>query len=248
MNAPILRVFISSTSEDLESYRAAARDIVLEQQWLPDMMEYGTASPEPTIDDCQAKVRQAHAMLLVIAFRRGWVPSVAHGGDGLRSIVAWTLTVNGVGFVAGSVVAFDGAALSTTFVSSTRLIATGNAPVAKPSVRVVVGTPDGELSPPAFVDVTAPQPVAVTISPASATVRIKQTRQFTATVQNTANTSVIWKVNGVTGGNGTVGTISTSGVYRAPNNVPNPAVVTVSATSAADPTKSATASVTVTRH
>jgi hypothetical protein len=30
--------------------------------------------------------------------------------------------------------------------------------------------------------------------------------------------------------------------------VPNPAVVTVSATSNADPTKSATASVTVTRH
>jgi len=94
----------------------------------------------------------------------------------------------------------------------------------------------------------APPAVAITISPTSATVRVKQTKQFTATVQNTANTSVTWKVNGIVGGNGTVGTISTSRVYRAPNSAPNPAVVSVSATSNADPTKSATASVTITRH
>jgi hypothetical protein len=77
---------------------------------------------------------------------------------------------------------------------------------------------------------------------------VRQNKQFTATVQNTANTSVTWKVNGIVGGNSTVGTISASGVYRAPNSVPNPAVVTVSATSNADPTKSATASVTISRH
>ena len=41
----------------------------------------------------------------------------------------FTLTVNGVGFVAGSMVSFDGAALATTFVSSTQLNANGNAPV-----------------------------------------------------------------------------------------------------------------------
>jgi hypothetical protein len=160
----------------------------------------------------------------------------------------FTLTVNGVGFVAGSVVAFDGVALATTFVSSTTLTATGNAPSPKSSVPVVVNTPDGEVSNTAFVNVTAPPPVAITISPTSASVRVRQNKQFTATVQNTANTSVTWKVNGIVGGNSTVGTISTSGVYRAPNSVPNPAVVTVSATSNAGPTKSATASVTVTRH
>jgi len=90
-------------------------------------------------------------------------------------------------------------------------------------------------------------PVSVTISPASASVRVNRTHQFTATVQNATNNSVVWKVNGMTGGNATVGTISTSGLYRAPSSVPSPAVVTVSATSAADPSKSAAASVTVTR-
>ena len=98
------------------------------------------------------------------------------------------------------------------------------------------------------MSVTAATPVSVSISPASASVRAKQTRQFTATVQNTTNKTVTWKVNGIAGGNGTVGTISASGLYRAPNSVPNPAVVTVSATSAADTSKSASAPVTITRH
>jgi len=91
-------------------------------------------------------------------------------------------------------------------------------------------------------------PVSVTISPTTASVRIKRNKQFVATVQNTSNTSVTWKVNGITGGNNTVGTIDSGGTYHAPNSVPSPATVTVSATSLADPTKSASASVTITRN
>jgi hypothetical protein len=159
----------------------------------------------------------------------------------------FTLTVNGVGFTPGSVVSFDGAAVPTTVNSSTRLTATGNAPAAKPSVPVVVNTTDGEVSNTVFVSVTAQNPVTVTISPASASLRVNRTRQFSASVQNSSNTSVTWKVNGVTGGNSTVGTISASGLYRAPGSVPNPATVTVSATAVADPTKTANASVTIRR-
>ena len=160
---------------------------------------------------------------------------------------SFTLTVNGAGFSAGSLVSFDGALLATTFVSTAQLTATGSAPAAKPSVPVVVHAPDGEKSDTFYVAVTAPQAVTITISPTSATVRVNRTRQFTATVQNASNKAVIWKVKGVTGGNSAVGTISTSGLYRAPASVPNPAVVTVSATAAADQTKAASASVTVSR-
>ena len=176
------------------------------------------------------------------------MPSIASVSPSPVAAGDFTLTVNGAGFIAGSIVSFDGAALATTFVSSTKLTATGNAPAAKPSVPVAVNTPDGEVSNTVYVNVTAPPPVSITISPTSATVRVKQTKQFTATVQNTSNTSVIWKVNGIVGGNATVGTISSSGAYRAPNAVPSPAIVTVSATSAADQTKSARASVTIVRH
>jgi hypothetical protein len=78
-------------------------------------------------------------------------------------------------------------------------------------------------------------------------VRTGNTKQFTAAVTNTSNTAVMWKVNGITGGNATVGTISASGLYKAPNVVPNPAIVSVSATAAADTTRTASASVTVTK-
>src|SRR5262249_25998759 len=159
----------------------------------------------------------------------------------------FTITVTGAGFTIGSVVSFDGGVLSTTFVSTTQLSATGNAPAPKNSVPVVVATPDGEASNTAYVNVVAPPPVSVTISPTSATVRVNRTRQFTAAVTNTANQSVTWKVNGTVGGNAAVGTISSSGLYRAPGTVPASATVAVSATAAADPTKTATASVTISR-
>jgi hypothetical protein len=92
-----------------------------------------------------------------------------------------------------------------------------------------------------------PPPVRVTISPTRATVRITKTKQFTAIVQNTAKTAVTWRVSGVPGGSATVGIISASGLYKAPSTVPAPATVTVTATSVVDPTKSASAAVTIAR-
>jgi hypothetical protein len=92
-----------------------------------------------------------------------------------------------------------------------------------------------------------PQPVSVTISPTSITVRINKTRQFTATVHNTANVAVSWRVNSIVGGNATVGTISTAGLYKAPTVVPSPATVTVTATSVVAPPKAASAVVTIVR-
>ncbi len=84
------------------------------------------------------------------------------------------------------------------------------------------------------------------MTPAAASVQTGGTQTFTATVTNTANRAVIWQVNGVAGGNTSVGTISTTGVYTAPATVPSPAIVTVTAVSVADPTRSGSAQVTVT--
>jgi hypothetical protein len=97
----------------------------------------------------------------------------------------------------------------------------------------------------AQVTLTVPQPVTVSVSPLSASLAAGATRQFTATVQNTSNTSVTWRVNGITGGSSSVGTISTSGSYRAPATVTSQTVVTVTAVSQADTTKSASAQVTL---
>lgn len=88
------------------------------------------------------------------------------------------------------------------------------------------------------VTITPPPQIVVLISPTNQTVNINATLQFTATVQNTSDTAVIWQVNGVTGGNSTAGTISTGGLFTAPAEVPTPATVTVTAVSHADPTRS----------
>ena len=97
-----------------------------------------------------------------------------------------------------------------------------------------------------FTVSSSPPPVAVSISPTSASVTTGGTQQFTATLQNTSNTAVTWQVNGVTEGNTTTGTISSSGLYAGPGTVPNPATVTVTAISQADPSKSASAQMTIT--
>jgi hypothetical protein len=73
----------------------------------------------------------------------------------------------------------------------------------------------------------------VSTSPPITEVYTNTTQQFIATVTGTTNTAVTWQVNGVTGGNATVGTINTSGLYTGPANVPSPATVTVEAVSQA---------------
>src|SRR5579862_597432 len=74
----------------------------------------------------------------------------------------------------------------------------------------------------------------VSVSPATANVQEGSTQQFTASVINTTQPAVNWQVNGVTGGNASVGTISTTGLYTAPPVIPSPASVTVTAVLQAD--------------
>jgi hypothetical protein len=160
---------------------------------------------------------------------------------------AFTLTVSGVGFVSGARVTFNGVNQTTAFVSSTALTVTGTASTPASGVQVMVVLPDGTASNAVSLDIVAPPPVSIAISPTTASIRVRQSVQFTSTVRGTSNTSVVWKVNGIVGGSSAVGTISTSGTYKAPASVPNPATVTVSATAVADATKTATAAVTVTK-
>ncbi len=106
---------------------------------------------------------------------------------------------------------------------------------------VVAGCGGGGASAP-----PPPQAITVTVTPTSQSVLLGVTQQFTATVTGTANMGVAWSVNGVSGGNATVGTISSSGLYTAPGDLPSPARVTVTATSQADTSRHADSSITVT--
>ena len=85
---------------------------------------------------------------------------------------------------------------------------------------------------------TVNPPVSVSVTPATATLYSGQTVQLTATVANTSNTAVTWSIapEGV-------GTLSASGLYTAPATITAAQTLTVTASSQADPTKSAPATI-----
>src|SRR5437763_12762817 len=90
--------------------------------------------------------------------------------------------------------------------------------------------------------------ISVSVSPPSATLAPGGSQQFTATVSGTTNTAVTWSAGNVQGGNTSVGTISSAGVYTAPTTVPNPSAVNILAVSVADSTKSASATANIQVH
>jgi hypothetical protein len=94
---------------------------------------------------------------------------------------------------------------------------------------------DSTVSASTTVSVTTTPVVAVTLSPPAASVVINGTQQFTATVTGSSNTAVTWTASG--------GSISSGGLYTAPGAAGS---VTVTASSVADNTKLASATVTVT--
>jgi hypothetical protein len=87
--------------------------------------------------------------------------------------------------------------------------------------------------------ITPPPPVTVTVNPGLATLFANEAgnswaasvnqQQFAATVNAANNQSVTWTVAGGSAN----GTIDASGLYTPPANIPNPATVTINATSSA---------------
>jgi uncharacterized protein (DUF1800 family) len=172
------------------------------------------------------------------------------------TVGAFSLRLTGANFTDGVVAKFGGVPLATTRISSTELQATGAASKLQSGTRVAVLVEQTGLgatvSEKVWITVGAgappppPPPITVVVSPAAANVATGMTQAFAATVAGTSNTGVSWSVNGIGGGNATLGTISSAGVYTAPSAVPAPATVTVRATSAASASSTGQASVTIT--
>jgi hypothetical protein len=176
------------------------------------------------------------------------IPAVTSVSPGTIPVGSFKLTVKGRGLVRGAQVLFAGAPLPTTFNSSTQLTATGVATQAQlGSIQISVQNPDpGSATSTASFSVQVNKPaVQISVNPPNATLRAMDTQQFTATIQGTSNSVTRWSVNGVVGGNATVGSISAAGVYTAPATPPSPNLVKVTTTSAADPSVSATVPVTL---
>jgi protein dithiol oxidoreductase (disulfide-forming) len=175
-------------------------------------------------------VSPASAIVLAGGGTRQFTAAVVNAGA--NTDVTWT--VNGI--------AGGNATIGT--ISSAGLY-TAPAKIPTPASVSITAVPAADPTRPGSAMVTI-ENLKVTVTPASAQVATGATQAFAAAVTNTSNTAVTWNVNGIAGGNPTIGTISTAGLYSAPAQVPSPAMVTVSAVSVADTAHSGTAQVTVT--
>jgi Chitobiase/beta-hexosaminidase C-terminal domain/Glycosyl hydrolases family 16 len=105
----------------------------------------------------------------------------------------------------------------------------------------------GNLSSPvtsgSYVISLTPPPIVVTVTPATASIATAATQQFAASVTGASNTAVTWAVSGAGCSSTSCGTISSSGLYTAPAAVSTSDTVAITAISVADPTKYASATV-----
>jgi hypothetical protein len=84
--------------------------------------------------------------------------------------------------------------------------------------------------------------LSLSISPAGTLLAPGGSQQFSANIQGVATTGVTWSVDGTAGGNTSVGTISASGLYTAPNAIGEH---TVSVSSVTFPSAVATSNLTI---
>jgi uncharacterized protein (DUF1800 family) len=147
------------------------------------------------------------------------VPTVTAVSPAAVPVGNFTITITGKSFVSGAKVVFNGQALTTKFVSSTQLTATGTTTASQNgmSFQLTVENPDpGAITSASMMVKVGSSGIIVHINPINAQARPGQTVQFTAQVVGTTNQSVTWTVNGAAGGSAKYGTISSTGLYTAP--------------------------------
>jgi hypothetical protein len=108
-----------------------------------------------------------------------------------------------------------------------------------PGTYTVVATSQADPSQTAIVNVTVVHGAAITVTPSTATVSVYGTQRFvaSASAKGATTPAVTWSVLQSDGGS-----VGTDGTYTAPST---PGTYTVVATSQADPSQTATATVTV---
>lgn len=145
------------------------------------------------------------------------------------------MTITGQNFVSGITTSFGGVKLSTTYVSPTQLQVAGSTSLAVGTSQPLSITNPNPGTSTSTLNYTVSAQIIVSCTPSSASLRPGATQSFTGAVYNTSNKGTSWYVNGILGGNSTVGTITTTGAsatYTAPATPPSPNTVNVQAQSA----------------
>jgi len=153
--------------------------------------------------------------------------------------------------------------------------ATGGAPIAntatytapavapQPATVLITVTPQADPSKAAQASITILQGSGIGIAPATATLAANHRITLTASQGGASGSSFNWSVNGVAGGDTTLGQICVTGSspcqvfnsgtatqvdYLAPGSIPSPNPVSVTVSSASNPALSASAQVTILNH
>jgi hypothetical protein len=161
------------------------------------------------------------------------------GTNNPSTAVTWKVSSNAAG---------TGAVTSGTSINSNGVLTVSANETNTTLYVIATSSADSTKSGNATVRVNIPAVTGVTISPANPTVAVGSPLDLTATVAGTAsNKSVTWKVSSNAAGTGAVGngtSINNNGKLSISANE-TAATLYVTATSVADPTKSATIAVTV---
>ena len=187
-------------------------------------------------------------------------------GSNPSTVVNWSLSGTGCsGSGCGTLTVVTTQSIAGNATASTAMY-TAPATAPSPNMVTVTVTPQADPSKKAqatLVIRSGVTGVTVSLSPGTATLAANHRVTLTAQVNGSSNTGVSWSVNGIAGGNTTVGQTCvvasnpcqsvTSGTalqvdYLAPGAIPSPNPVSVQATSVADGTKSASAQITVINH
>jgi len=157
--------------------------------------------------------------------------------------VGTTVQIFGKGFSptpAQNTVTFSGGATATvTAATSTSLTSTvpSGATTGPITLTTLLGS---AVSPEPFTILQA-----LAVVPDQADVALGGSVDFQAALGGSPTTDVTWRVNGIVGGNATLGTIMATGTYTAPSTPPPVQPVPIEAVLTAEPTQIATASVRV---
>ncbi len=184
-------------------------------------------------------------------------------GSNPSQVLSWSISGSGCGGASCGVLTVVTTQSGGGTPVADAAIYTAPAAAPNPDTVTITVTPQADPAKKARATLTIQAGGSVNVSPATATLAGNHRVTLKAQVSGIANTAVNWSVNGIAGGNSTLGQICVVGTtpcqpvtngtaaqvdYLAPGAIPSPNPVTVQATSAADPTKSASAQITVINH
>lgn len=155
----------------------------------------------------------------------------------------YQVSLNGANYAADSQVLVNGTPITTTYVSSTKLIATGNAPTVGTISFSVRQPGNGAVTGNSVTAQVVAAQVKVAVSPTASSVELGKSQSFSSAVTGATNTGVTWSI---IGGTGDQGSISASGVYIAPQTMPPSTTVAIRATSVVSPSSYAQAAIMLT--